>query len=139
MAGLDGKTHTEIEFPQRFNDPAALARSEPLAPVTGQLIFAQRSSLQGKLFDAPIPEPISGTVISGGSSGASSPGDSNDHFLIERYNLYVARRGGLFRGRVRHEPYPLRRATVVHMSQTMLNAASLPAPTDAPFSHYSRG
>src|SRR5204862_6081136 len=55
MAGLDGKTHTEIDFPQRFNDPAALARSEPLAPVTGQLIFAQRSSLQGKLFDAPIP------------------------------------------------------------------------------------
>src|SRR2546426_7098289 len=58
MAGLDGKTHTEVEFPQRVNDPAALARSEPLAPVTGQLIFAQRSSLQGKLFDAPIPEPM---------------------------------------------------------------------------------
>jgi len=27
MAGLDGKTHTEIEFPQRFNDPAALAKA----------------------------------------------------------------------------------------------------------------
>lgn len=70
--------------------------------------------------------------------GSASAG-TRDHFSIERYNLYVARRGELFRGRVRHEPYPLRRATVVHMSQTMLNAAGLPTPTDAPFSHYSRG
>src|SRR5262249_15862593 len=32
---------------------------------------------------------------------------TRDHFLIERYCLYVARRHGLYRARVRHRPYPL--------------------------------
>ena len=36
--------------------------------------FCAKEFTSGKLFDAPIPEPLSGTVISGGSSGASSPG-----------------------------------------------------------------
>ena len=64
---------------------------------------------------------------------------TRDHFLIERYNLYVARRGGLYRGRVRHPPYPLRRAAAKRLRQTVLSAAGLPTPTDPPLCHYSPG
>ena len=64
---------------------------------------------------------------------------SRDHFLIERYSLYVARHRGLYRGRVRHRPYPLRRVTVKRLRQTLLSAAALPAPSAPPIAHYSPG
>ncbi len=73
-----------------------------------------------------VGEPM-GTAVAG----------TRDHFLIERYNLYVARRAGLYRGRVRHRPYPLRRATLEHLSETVLSAAGLPAPAEPPLCHYS--
>jgi len=74
----------------------------------------------------------------GDASDVAADG-TRDHFLIERYCLYVARRHGLYRGRVRHRPYPLRRATVKHLRQTLLSAVALPAPSDPPISHYSPG
>ena len=74
----------------------------------------------------------------GDATGTAAAG-SRDHFLIERYNLYVTRRSGLFRGRVRHAPYPLRGVAVERLVQTLLSAAGLPAPTEAPSSHYSPG
>jgi uncharacterized protein len=64
---------------------------------------------------------------------------TRDYFLIERYNLYVARRDRLFRGRVHHRPYPLSRVTLESMSETLLSAAGLAAPTGASCSHYSPG
>jgi len=64
---------------------------------------------------------------------------TRDHFLIERYCLYVARRHGLYRGRVRHRPYPLRRVTVKRLRQTLLSAAALPEPSAPPIAHYSPG
>ncbi len=74
----------------------------------------------------------------GDAIGAALAG-TREHFLIERYSLYVARYRGLHRGRVRHLPYPLRRATVKHLHQTLLGAAGLPAPTGPPLCHYSPG
>ena len=70
--------------------------------------------------------------------GTAHPG-TRDHFLIERYNLYVRRVGAIYRGRVRHGPYPLREVTVEHLSETLLGAAGLPAPIDSPFYHHSPG
>jgi uncharacterized protein len=70
--------------------------------------------------------------------GHAHPG-TRDHFLIERYNLYVRRGGAIYRGRVRHDPYPLREVTVEHLSETLLGAAALPAPIDSPLYHYSPG
>jgi uncharacterized protein len=74
----------------------------------------------------------------GEAMNAAIPG-TREHFLIERYNLYVVRRTGLYHGRVRHLPYPLRRTTVKGLRQTILGAAGLPEPTDPPFCHYSPG
>src|SRR5439155_20581233 len=48
------------------------------------------------------------------------------HFLTGRYNPDVHRRAGLYRGRVRPSPYPLRRAAAKRLRQTVLSAAGLP-------------
>jgi uncharacterized protein YqjF (DUF2071 family) len=70
--------------------------------------------------------------------GPARPGD-RDHFLIERYCLYVRRRGRLHRVRVHHTPYPLRAATVERLRESLLAAAGLPSPTDPPLCHHSPG
>jgi uncharacterized protein YqjF (DUF2071 family) len=64
---------------------------------------------------------------------------SRDHFLIERYCLYVRRRSGLHRARVRHSPYPLRGATVERLEESLLAAAGLPAPSEPVLCHHSPG
>jgi uncharacterized protein YqjF (DUF2071 family) len=52
-----------------------------------------------------------------------------DHFLIERYSLFVRRGGAIYRGRVLDQPYPLRDVTIEHLSETMLGAAGRPRPS----------
>lgn len=74
----------------------------------------------------------------GDPAGPAAPG-SRDHFLIERYNLYVARRRGLYRGRVRHAPYPLKTATVERLATSLPAAAGLPEPAGSPLCHHSPG
>ena len=38
-----------------------------------------------------------------------------------------------------HEPWPLMHADIVGIDETLLSAAGLPAPVDAPLAHYSEG
>jgi uncharacterized protein len=71
--------------------------------------------------------------------GAAEPG-TLDHFLIERYLLFVKRRGHLWSGQVHHPPYPLRRASVTELHDELVAAAGLPQPKDPPARvHYSPG
>jgi len=72
----------------------------------------------------------------GEPTGPPAPG-TREHFLVERYLLYVARRSGLRRARVRHAPYPLQRASIEALAESLLAAAGLPAPADPPLCHYS--
>jgi uncharacterized protein YqjF (DUF2071 family) len=74
-----------------------------------------------------------------GGETAAAAGGTREHFLIERYSLYVTRRGRLYRGRVRHLPYRLRLATLESLVQTIVSAVGIPEPTDPPFCHYSPG
>jgi len=74
----------------------------------------------------------------GAPSGSAAPG-TRDHFLVERYALYAARRGGLHRARVRHQPYPLHEVRVEAVSESLLAAAGLPAPDRPPLCHASPG
>lgn len=78
--------------------------------------------------DASIGSPLS----------ASAPG-TRDHFLLERYLLFSARRGRIDRGQVHHPPYPAQAATVHAVATTLLQAAGLPAPAGPPLAHYSAG
>jgi uncharacterized protein len=66
--------------------------------------------------------------------GKARPG-SLDFFLVERYCLYSAHRGRLYRARIFHRPWPLRRASLLSCRSTMLESQGLPAPGDGPRLH----
>jgi hypothetical protein len=71
--------------------------------------------------------------------GASSPG-TIEHFLLERYLLFVARRKGLYVGQVFHSPYPAQLAEVLTVEDQLIAAAGLPQPTQPPaLAHYAAG
>jgi uncharacterized protein YqjF (DUF2071 family) len=66
--------------------------------------------------------------------GEARPG-SLGYFLIERYCLYSARGGRLYRVRIFHRPWPLRKASLLSCYSTMLECQALPAPGDEPLLH----
>lgn len=59
----------------------------------------------------------------------AEPG-SIEHFLTERYWLFTKRRGKIMGGRVAHEPWSLRAATVTHLEDTLIQSAGLKNPVD---------
>ena len=62
--------------------------------------------------------------------------DTLDFFLIERYCLYSESGGKLYRGRIFHPPWPLRRATLSGVSSTMIQAQGMPEPAGEPLVHF---
>jgi len=70
-----------------------------------------------------------------GESLPSPPPDTLDFFLIERYCLYTTRLGQLFRVRIFHRPWPLRRVERLSFTSTMLESQGLPTPSEAPLLH----
>jgi len=65
---------------------------------------------------------------------------SIEHFLLERYLLFVKRRGVMHSGQVFHTPYPAQRATVLSLKQTMLESFGLPKSDRPPdYMHYAAG
>jgi uncharacterized protein len=60
-----------------------------------------------------------------------------DHFVTARYRLYTAIRGRLGYAQIEHDPWPLRRATLLEINQNLIEAAGLPSPQGAPLVHYS--
>lgn len=56
--------------------------------------------------------------------GPSPPG-TLEHFLLERYLLFVEKRGVPLMGQVHHPPYPARRARLLSLQDDLLGAAGL--------------
>ena len=54
-----------------------------------------------------------------GEALPAPPPESLEFFLVERYCLYAARDEKLYRGRIHHAPWSLRRAVVDNLSSTM--------------------
>ncbi len=54
----------------------------------------------------------------------SEPG-SLEHFLTERYWLFTKRRGRIMAGRVEHDPWPLRTATLNELDDSLIPAAGV--------------
>jgi len=78
-----------------------------------------------RLWPEPLPAKIDLAYSIGEDAGPSVPG-SLQHFLAERYFLYSQKRSGtIMRGRVHHAPYPLRRARVERLEESLLAAAGL--------------
>lgn len=66
----------------------------------------------------------------------AEPG-SLEFFLTERYCLYAARRGRLYRARIFHAPWPLHQAGLLSFRSTMIEALGLPTPGGEPLLHYA--
>ena len=63
-----------------------------------------------------------------------------EHFLIERYLLFVKHAGVIHSGQVYHTPYPANLATVHSVDQTMLESIGIPGINRGPdYAHYSEG
>lgn len=68
-----------------------------------------------------------------------APPGSLAHFLTERYCLYAAdASGGILRGEIHHEPWPLQSAEAHFSMNTMAEAAGLQLPPDKPLVHFSK-
>jgi len=60
-----------------------------------------------------------------------------DHFLTARFRLYTLSRGRLRSAQIEHPPWPLARASVIELRQTLTDALGLPRPAGAPLALYS--
>jgi uncharacterized protein YqjF (DUF2071 family) len=70
---------------------------------------------------------------------AIAPVGSLEFFLMERYLLYTVWRGGLYRSRIHHAPWPLQVATVPALDETLVAATGLDRPRGMPpQAHYAR-
>ena len=74
-------------------------------------------------------------VWTGGETLPLAPPGSLEFFLIERYCLYAASGARLYRARIFHTPWRLRRATLLSYASTMLAAHGLPTPRAEPLLH----
>ena len=87
----------------------------------------------------PLPGTCRVTCRPLGEPAAARPG-TLEHFLAERYLLYTMGRGGrLWRGVVHHAPYPLQRAEVTECEETLIAAAGIARPPEAPIAHFASG
>ncbi|MBT2421864.1 DUF2071 domain-containing protein [Streptomyces sp. ISL-22] len=62
-----------------------------------------------------------------------------DIWLTSRWRAYTRQLGMLWETPVEHEPWPLSRAAVDVLDETLTTAAGLPAPTAEPLVHFSQG
>jgi uncharacterized protein YqjF (DUF2071 family) len=85
--------------------------------------------------------PADSLIRYGGVEGPATPASPGtlDHFLVERYILYAAdQQKNLYSGRVHHQPYPLQRADVETLDETLIWAAGIRRSQDVPLRHYAR-
>jgi uncharacterized protein len=87
---------------------------------------------------APVPARCAVRCAPKGEAGVSMPG-TLQHFLVERYFLYTAHGGALWRGQVHHPPYQVRGAEVEGLDESLLAAAGIQRPEVAPLALYSDG
>lgn len=111
-----------------FGLPYFLARMT-LQERDGAIRFASR-----RWHPAAAPAQFGVAWHGGAYLPAAQPG-TLDFFLIERYCLYAKRGRHLFRTRIHHEPWPLRRAEVDAFTSTMLASHGLPTPPGEPLLH----
>ncbi|MDX1545916.1 MAG: DUF2071 domain-containing protein [Rhodothermales bacterium] len=97
----------------------------------GRIDYASRRTHRG----AP-PAFFEGVWTPGAARPEPEPA-SLDFFLTERYYLFSARGGRLYRGRIHHPPWPLRDAMLHHYRSSMLAAHGLPEPTTPPLLHHA--
>lgn len=79
----------------------------------------------------PKPADLRVRYRIGEALGPAQPG-TFEHFLCERYILFAPDGKSVRKGHVHHKPYPLRRATVLELEQSMVAVQGLPQSPDPP-------
>ncbi|MCB8933219.1 MAG: DUF2071 domain-containing protein [Chthonomonadaceae bacterium] len=85
-----------------------------------------RITYRGRRLEAPKPAELAIEAVLGPRLPQPEPG-SFEFFLVERYLLYSMHRGSMVTGRVAHEPYALRSASVASCSEQLLARAGIAA------------
>jgi uncharacterized protein YqjF (DUF2071 family) len=62
-----------------------------------------------------------------------------DRFLTARFRLYTILLGRLGFAQIDHEPWPLRTAHLLRLSQNVIECSNVPQPRGDPILHYSPG
>jgi uncharacterized protein len=113
--------HSNIEF---------LASKEPL-PRVG--LTSHRDDERGRMpAHAHIRyQPMEGPIV-------HARAGTFEHFLIERYILYSADADSqLYRARVHHQPYPIQKAELLELDETLVWAAGVRRGESIPHRHYA--
>ncbi|HZI17770.1 MAG TPA: DUF2071 domain-containing protein [Pyrinomonadaceae bacterium] len=84
---------------------------------------------------AEPPAVFEATYGAGEPLPRAEPG-SLDFFLVERYCLYTSDGEKLYRCRIAHQPWPLRRASLSGFRSTLIEADGLPSPHGDPLLHF---
>jgi len=82
------------------------------------------------------PKAISNILVKPGDRFSPDELGDRDHFLTARYRLYSMLRGRLGYAQIEHEPWPLARASVLELDQTLIETGGLAKPGGAPLVHY---
>jgi uncharacterized protein len=116
-----------------FHLPYFHARMRLTLDPSGAISYASERYRPG-----PRPARCAVRCTPTGPVAAARPG-TPEHFLAERYFLYAAHQGRLYRGQVHHTPYPLQSAEVDTLDETLVAAAGIERPEAVPIAHYARG
>ena len=84
----------------------------------------------------PGPRGVGGTVTVEVGAPLEEVGPLEE-FLTSRWRLFTVRRGRLYTAEVRHEPWPLHRASARHFDTSLIRAAGFPEPSGPPHVLYS--
>lgn len=96
----------------------------------GQVTYEMRRRSRGTAVTSNL-------VLLPGGEFASHELGALDHFLTARWRVFARVRSHLRYVEAEHPPWPLRRAEVVLLQDSLVTAAGLPAPTGDPVVHYS--
>ncbi len=83
------------------------------------------------------PKSTSDIVVKPGDPFRPEELGGHDLFVTARFRLYSVARGKLSYAQIEHPPWPLARATVLELNQTLIESSSLATPGGAPLVHYS--
>jgi len=97
-------------------------------------VHDDRASFQSERTHAGAPPATFDATWHLGEPAPEARPGTLDFFLVERYALWSGP-AAQCHARIHHRPWPLRRATLSHLHSTLLEAAGLPTPNEAPLLH----
>jgi len=101
-----------------------------IAVSDGQVLYRSRRKW-------PRPESeMTNMAVQPGAAYAPAELTPRDHFLTARYRLFTQFGRKLAYAPVEHAAWPLRRADVVALDQSLIEAAGLPSPSGNPLAHF---